>query len=109
MMAVQAFTSARFAGINASDDENIDKMLDELDGVEDRRARFRCVLVYMKNECDPSPLICEGNLARRDRDKAGWCKWLRVRFRFLSRPKQENLPPGCQQKRKTATVIVPRR
>ncbi len=36
--------SARYAGANASDDENIQKLLAELDGVEDRRAHFSCVI-----------------------------------------------------------------
>lgn len=38
--------SARYAGINSTDDENIDKALEALQGVssEERTARFRCVL-----------------------------------------------------------------
>ena len=36
--------SARYAGENASDQANIDKLLNELRGVRDRSARFRCVI-----------------------------------------------------------------
>lgn len=36
--------SARYAGEKASDEENCLKLLDELKGVEDRRAYFQCVL-----------------------------------------------------------------
>jgi XTP/dITP diphosphohydrolase len=34
--------SARYAGPGATDAERIEKLLDELDGVEDRRAHFTC-------------------------------------------------------------------
>jgi XTP/dITP diphosphohydrolase len=36
--------SARYAGENATDDENCDKLLKALRGVDDRRAHFQCVL-----------------------------------------------------------------
>lgn len=36
--------TARFAGPDATDDQNVAKMLADLDGVEDRRARFRTVI-----------------------------------------------------------------
>ncbi len=55
--------SARYAGETASDDDNMNKLLQALDGLEDeqRSARFRCVMVYMRHELDPSPVICEGS------------------------------------------------
>lgn len=55
--------SARYAGEGASDDDNIQKLLQELNGLpqEQRGARFRCVMVYMRHEFDPSPVICEGS------------------------------------------------
>ncbi len=55
--------SARFAGINANDDENNIKLLDKLDGVasEQRTARFHCILVYVRHWQDPTPLICQGS------------------------------------------------
>ncbi len=54
--------SARFAGENASDRDNIDLLLSKLEGVgsEQRRARFQCVLVYMRHALDPTPIICQG-------------------------------------------------
>lgn len=54
--------SARYAGENASDQENLDKLLHALEGVpqEQRRARFHCVLVLMQHENDPTPLVCHG-------------------------------------------------
>jgi len=54
--------SARFAGEGASDEQNIDKLLAELTGVDDagRQARFRCVAAYVERADDPDPLLAEG-------------------------------------------------
>jgi XTP/dITP diphosphohydrolase len=54
--------SARYAGENATDDDNTNKLLNALSGVSNdkRTARFHCVLVYMKHEHDPTPIICHG-------------------------------------------------
>ncbi|MFQ3265736.1 MAG: XTP/dITP diphosphohydrolase [Colwellia sp.] len=45
-----------------TDDDNINKLLAALVNIPDeqRTARFHCVLVYMKHENDPTPLICHG-------------------------------------------------
>jgi len=45
-----------------TDDDNINKLLAALVNIPDeqRTARFHCVLVYMKHEHDPTPLICHG-------------------------------------------------
>jgi len=55
--------SSRFAGDKATDGDNIQKLLTELKGVESqqRSARFRCVLVYMRHAEDPSPVIAQGS------------------------------------------------
>lgn len=55
--------SARFAGPNASDADNNQKLLNSLEGLpsEERSARFQCALVFMKHAEDPTPLICQGN------------------------------------------------
>lgn len=55
--------SARYSGEGATDQQNIDKMLAAMDGIpaEKRTARFHCVLVLMKHENDPTPLICHGS------------------------------------------------
>ncbi|MGF1689138.1 XTP/dITP diphosphatase [Photobacterium japonica] len=54
--------SARYAGEDASDQANIDKLLEAMQGVpaEQRTARFHCVLVMMRHENDPTPLVCHG-------------------------------------------------
>lgn len=54
--------SARFAGENATDQENIELLLTKLEGIgsEQRRARFQCVLVYLRHQFDPTPIICQG-------------------------------------------------
>lgn len=54
--------SARYAGPNASDQNNVDKLLKELAGVpfEQRTARFICVLVFIKHAEDPCPVIVQG-------------------------------------------------
>ena len=55
--------SARYSGEGATDQKNIDKMLAAMEGIpaEKRTARFHCVLVLMKHENDPTPLICHGS------------------------------------------------
>jgi len=54
--------SARYAGPGTDDLKNLQKVLQELDGVAEaeRSARFQCLLVYMEHELDPTPLICQG-------------------------------------------------
>jgi XTP/dITP diphosphohydrolase len=55
--------SARYAGEEASDALNIEKLLRNLVGVPEnkRTARFYCVLVFLRHEFDPCPLISEGS------------------------------------------------
>ena len=59
--------SARYAGENATDEDNLHKLLRKLDGVAapERRARFRCEIVWLRHEYDPSPVICSGTWAGR--------------------------------------------
>ncbi|MCK9619572.1 MAG: RdgB/HAM1 family non-canonical purine NTP pyrophosphatase [Methylobacter sp.] len=54
--------SARYAGVGASDQDNVDKLLRELEGVpaELRTARFICVMVFMEHANDPCPVIAQG-------------------------------------------------
>lgn len=54
--------SARFAGEGASDEANLDKLLRSLAGVPDARrgARYRCVIVYVRDADDPRPLVGDG-------------------------------------------------
>jgi len=54
--------SARYAGVGASDQQNLDKLLAELQDVPQnlRSARFQCLMVYLRHATDPTPLICQG-------------------------------------------------
>jgi XTP/dITP diphosphohydrolase len=54
--------SARFAGPDASDEDNLNKLLERLREVPEARrtARFQCLLVYMRHSEDPTPIICQG-------------------------------------------------
>ncbi len=54
--------SARYAGVGANDQDNVQKLLVALEGVpEDQRtARFICVMVFMEHADDPTPLIAQG-------------------------------------------------
>lgn len=55
--------SARYAGEDATDAQNNQKLLEMLDGIEteQRTARFHCVLVYVRHWQDPTPLICQAS------------------------------------------------
>jgi XTP/dITP diphosphohydrolase len=54
--------SARYSGVGASDSDNNAKLVGALAGVprEQRRARYRCVLVFVRGTEDSEPLIAEG-------------------------------------------------
>ncbi len=70
--------SARYAGEDASDQDNLEKLLEELTGVPPvlRSARYWCVLVYMRHAEDPTPLICqaswEGSITLEPRGEQGF-------------------------------------
>ena len=51
--------SARYAGAGASDEDNVDKLLDEMTGVDDRSAAFHCVVTFVADESAP-PIAAEG-------------------------------------------------
>ncbi|OZG74267.1 non-canonical purine NTP pyrophosphatase [Hahella sp. CCB-MM4] len=55
--------SARYAGEDASDQNNNLKLLQALDGIphEQRTAHFHCTLVWMQHAEDPDPIICQGH------------------------------------------------
>ncbi len=54
--------SARYAGDGASDRANIEKLLKALAGVDARArtARFVCVMVYVEEANDRTPMVCRG-------------------------------------------------
>lgn len=70
--------SARYAGAQATDDENLRKLLATLAGRKpaERGARYCCALVYMRWEHDPFPLISqaswEGRIAAAPRGSGGF-------------------------------------
>jgi len=54
--------SARYAGVGATDEQNLQKLLTEMQGIptEQRSARFQCVMVYLRHATDPTPVIAQG-------------------------------------------------
>ncbi|SOB76863.1 XTP/dITP diphosphohydrolase [Marinobacter sp. LV10R510-11A] len=54
--------SARYAGVGASDLDNLNALLQAMADVPDgqRGAQFHCVLVYLRHADDPTPIICHG-------------------------------------------------
>ena len=69
--------SARYAGDNPkSDQKNNEKLLQDMQGVADRRAHYYCVLVLLRHADDPQPLIAEGEwhgeIAHQERGDGGF-------------------------------------
>jgi XTP/dITP diphosphohydrolase len=70
--------SARFAGEHATDDQNNALLLGELAGKTGplRAARYRCVIVFLREPDDPAPLIAkgtwEGRIAAAARGEGGF-------------------------------------
>ncbi|MDQ7049594.1 MAG: RdgB/HAM1 family non-canonical purine NTP pyrophosphatase [Enterobacterales bacterium] len=55
--------SARFAADDATDQQNLEKLLNDLEPVsrEKRTARYQCVIVYLRHWQDPTPIICQAS------------------------------------------------
>jgi len=51
--------SARYAGEKSNATDNVQKLLNNLKNIENRRGNFYCALVYMRHETDPAPIIAE--------------------------------------------------
>lgn len=70
--------SARFAGEGASDQANVERLLQCMADVDepDRSARFRCVMVLLRHPEDACPLIAQGTwegfIARAPRGRGGF-------------------------------------
>ncbi len=68
--------SARYAGPDASDENNVALLLNELSDQEDRQASFYCVIVLLEHELDPTPIIAigtwEGSIALTASGKSGF-------------------------------------
>lgn len=54
--------SARYAGVGASDEANLNKLIEDIKPLnkDERFARFVCVMVYLKHAEDPTPIIAQG-------------------------------------------------
>ena len=54
--------SARYAGPDASDGDNVARLLEALRGVApaERGAAFVCAIVWLRHARDPCPIVCEG-------------------------------------------------
>ncbi len=54
--------SARYAGVGASDSENLQLLLDNMRDIPEARrgARFVCLVAYVQHSRDACPLVCEG-------------------------------------------------
>ena len=68
--------SARYAGDRASDGENLRRLLDALDGVDEagRAARFRCVVAVVAPDGGAwtAEGVCEGGILREPRGESGF-------------------------------------
>ena len=51
--------SARYAGENATDNDNIEKLILNMDHHDNRKAHFCCAMVFVKSASDLSPVIVE--------------------------------------------------
>lgn len=60
--------SARFAGEPSDDAANNRLLMEKLQGTENRRAHYTCVLVAVRSADDPEPLIAEGRWFGEIRD-----------------------------------------
>jgi XTP/dITP diphosphohydrolase len=66
--------SARYAGEDATDEENLSKLLGEVEGQEDRRVAYVCVIALVDSDGSESLFEgrCEGTLAREPRGRGGF-------------------------------------
>jgi XTP/dITP diphosphohydrolase len=66
--------SARYAGEDATDEENLEKLLDEVGEQEDRRVAYVCVIALVEEDGSESLFEgrCEGTLATEPRGSGGF-------------------------------------
>ncbi|MGI9530734.1 non-canonical purine NTP diphosphatase [Lutimonas sp.] len=65
--------SARYAGENASFEDNVNKMLHELTGVENRQARFRTVIsLFIDGKQYFFEGVCEGEILTKRKGEKGF-------------------------------------
>jgi len=57
--------SARYAGANCDSNDNMNKMLSELDGVENREAAFKTIVTYLNgDEMHQFTGVCKGSIRK---------------------------------------------
>lgn len=67
LLGAPGVLSARYAGTNPAnslltqDERNNDKLLLAMNNISNRHAHFYCVMVLVRHEHDPEPIIAEGN------------------------------------------------
>jgi len=68
--------SARYSGVNANSQSNIELLLENMIDCQDRTAYFYCALVYVKHYKDPTPIIAFGKffgeIIRQQQGNAGF-------------------------------------
>ncbi|AGI32594.1 TPA: RdgB/HAM1 family non-canonical purine NTP pyrophosphatase [Mannheimia haemolytica] len=68
--------SARYAGEQATDADNRQKLLAKMQGQENRLAKFVSCIVFLKHETDPTPYIasgeCFGEILTEERGENGF-------------------------------------
>ena len=65
--------SARYAGDNRSSEKNIEKLLQNLKGIDDRRAQFRTIIfLVFENQEYYFEGICEGQIAQEPAGNSGF-------------------------------------
>ena len=78
LLGAPGIYSARYAGSDANDTTNREKLLAALLDVpaKNRNARYQTVIVYLRHAEDPTPIICqgtwEGRIAFEDRGSKGF-------------------------------------
>lgn len=65
--------SARFAGEDCNSENNINKLLSELEGIENRKARFRTVIALIKGETEEEfEGVIYGNISHERHGEGGF-------------------------------------
>ncbi len=65
--------SARYAGVENDSQANIDKLLKNLKGKNDRSARFKTVIAYLSDTSEKMFLgVCEGEIIRNEKGDSGF-------------------------------------
>ncbi len=99
--------SARFAGDEATDQDNVNALLDAMTEVPDgqRGAQFHCVLVYLRHADDPTPSSATAAGRARFSDRPGAMAALAM-IRYSWRPSMAAALLNCPAPRKAASATV---